>query len=118
MLDKESTKSEIDSLARLYCEKRYKFEKDSKIRWILTFCAFALVFSYIFIVISVGDIKSLFSEDIMDILAILLAGILITGFHFFINVSVFGWLFQKDIAEGRRLDDIVKQIRDLEKTLN
>lgn len=113
MTEKETIK-ELERLANIYYERKQEFVKASRIRWLLSFAGFALVF---FFVLIKGDFKSLFSADIKSIIILLLVGVVMTGFHFFINVSVFGWLFQKDIAEGRRLDDIEKRIRELEKTL-
>lgn len=114
MTEKETIR-ELERLANIYFERKEEFVKASRIRWLLSFAGFALVF---FIFLIKGDLKSLFSADIRTVLIMLLVSIVMTGFHFFINFSVFGWLFQKDIAEGRRLDDIEKQIRELEKTLN
>ena len=117
LLHIETTKREIEQLARLYYERETEFKKASRIRWILAFVGFTLVVSYILISIVGGDIKSVFSADIRNILIMLLTGAVITGFHFFINISVFGWLFQKDIAEDRRLANIENRIRELEKEL-
>ena len=115
-MSEEETVKELNRLADLYYEREAEFAKASRTRWILTFVGFTLVVSYILIGIT-GGIESLFSADIKNILIVLLAGAVITGFHFWVNISIFGWLFQKDIAEGRRLDDIEKRIRELEKTL-
>lgn len=105
---------ELERLANIYYKRQAEFKKASRSRWLISFVGFALVI--IFLLIK-GDIDYLFSAGIKNILIMLLVGTVMTGFYFFINVSVFGWLFQKDIAEGRRLDDIEKQIRELEKTL-
>lgn len=120
MNEKETIK-ELERLSNLYHERKAEFDKASRIRWILAFVGFVLVFFFILIK---GDTKSLFKalfsadiEQIKNILLLLLAGMVVTGFHFFINISVFGWLFQKDIAENRRLDSIEQQIRELEKHL-
>ena len=118
-MTKQETIEELERLARIYYERQAEFAKASRIRWLLSFVGFVLVFFYLLIL---GDIKSLFRvrsfEEIKNILMMLLVCIMFTGFYYFINVSVFGWLFQKDIAEDRRLDDIEKRIRELEKTLN
>lgn len=111
MTEKETIK-ELERLSNLYHQRKQEFAKASRIRWLISFAGFVLVFCFILIK---GDIKTLFSADVKNILLMLLVAIVMTGFHFFINVSVFGWLFQKDIAEGRRLDDIEKRIRELEK---
>lgn len=120
-MNKKETISELERLSNLYHERKSEFSKASRIRWILVFIGFVLLFFYILIK---GDIKSLlgsiFSADIehiKNILLMLLVGVAATGFHFLVNISVFGWLFQKDIAEGRRLDSIEQQIRELEKHL-
>lgn len=114
-MTKQETIEELERLARIYYERQAEFAKASRIRWLLSFVGFVLVFFYLLIL---GDIKSLFSTSIKNILMMLLVCIVFTGFYYFINISVFGWLFKKDIAEGRRLDDIEKRIRELEKTLN
>lgn len=113
-MQKEIIVAELERLSKLYFKRKQEFAKASRIRWLISFIGFALVF---FFIIIRGDLKSLFNESIWYILIMLLVGTVMTGFYFFINVSVFGWLFQKDIAESRRLDDIEKQIRELEKTL-
>ena len=115
----ETTKREIDRLARLYCDKRYAFERKSKARWILTFCGFALIiFIITMIVMGISSIEDVLGASLKEIGLALLLAIVLTGIHFFINVSIFGWLFQKDIAGGRQVDDVVRKIRELEKTIN
>ena len=113
-MTEQETIRELERLANLYHERKREFAKASRIRWILTFVGFLLVFCFLFLK---GDIRSLFDENIKDILLMFAGAIMLTGLYFLINVSVFGWLFQKSIAEGRRLDNIEKQIRELEKTL-
>ena len=115
---KDTKQEESERLARLYFERKKEFTKASRTRWLLAFAGFALVFCIILIALNGGDIGSLFSADLASILMILLAGTVLTGFYFFVNVSIFGWLFQKDIAEGRRLDNIEQQIREIEKSDN
>ena len=105
---------ELERLTKIYYERKKEFAKAGRIRWLLSFVGFVLVFFYILIQ---GDLKFLFTAGIKNILIMLLVGIVMTGFYFFVNVSVFGWLFQKDIAEGRRLVDIENEIIELEKTL-
>ena len=114
----ESTKREIDRLGRLYCDKRYVFEKESRTRWILTFCGFTLV-NFIIVMLVVGNlsIADVLETSLKEIGLSLLLALVITGIHFFINVSIFGWLFQKDISGGRQVDDVVRKIRELEKTI-
>ena len=116
-MTEQETIKELEYLADLYHERKKEFSKASRIRWLISFVGFGIVFSFVLIGIAGGDIEEIFSADIRNILIVLLAGMVMAGFHFLINVSVFGWLFQKDIAEGRRLDDIEKRIRELEKTL-
>ena len=110
----QDTIKELERLAKLYHERKAEFAKASKTRWILAFIGFVLVF---FVILIRGDIKSLFSADIKTTLLVLIIAIVVTGFYFFVNISIFGWLYQKDIAAGRRLDDIEKRIIELEKTL-
>lgn len=113
-MTEQETIKELKRLANLYHERKREFAKASRTRWILTFVGFLLVFCFLFLK---GDIRSLFDENIKDILLMLAGAIMLTGFYFFINISVFGWLFQKNIAEGRQLDNIEKQIRELEENI-
>lgn len=114
MLDPETTKAEINRLADIYYTRKDEFAKASRIRWVLSFIGFVLIF---FLFLIQGDVKSLFHADIRKILIILLISCVVTGFHFFVNISIFGWLFQRDIAEGRRLKNIEMQLEELAKDL-
>ena len=107
--------TEINKLYHLLDLRKTEFKKASRIRWILAFVGFVLVFCFVLIK---GDIKSLFEADVIGIFWMLVVAAMLTGFYFFVNVSIFGWLFQKDIADKRRLDNIQQQINELEKNLN
>ena len=113
-MTEQDTIKELKRLANLHHERKKEFAKASKIRWLLTFAAFVFLF---FALLIKFDISTLFNTNIKDLLLILIATIMLTGLYFFINVSIFGWLFQKDIAEWRRLDNIEEQIKELEKNL-
>ncbi len=113
-MTEQETLKEFKRLANLYHVRKREFAKASRIRWILTFVGFVILF---FALLLKFDISSLFNTNIKDILMMLFASIMLTGIYFFINVSVFGWLFQKNISEWRRLDNIEKEILELEKQL-
>jgi uncharacterized membrane protein len=116
-MTEQETIKELNRLADLYHKRKKEFDKASRIRWILTFVGFTLVFLIIIFLFSQATMKDMLKADIRTIGTILLIACLFSGGHMYFNVAIFGWLFQKDIAEGRRLDDIEKRIRELEKTL-
>jgi hypothetical protein len=117
-MTEQETLKEFKRLANLYHVRKREFAKASRTRWILTFVGFVLLFVFILIK---GDIEYFFQidsfDDIKNTLAMIFVAIMFTGIYFFINVSVFGWLFQKNISEWRRLDNIEKEILELEKQL-
>ena len=105
---------EIERLGRLYCERKAEFIKANRIRWLLTFVGFAVAFLVILCLFAQPDIEDILNADITAILTILFIACMFSAFHIFVNGSIFGWLFQKIIAQDRRLDEIMKQIRELE----
>lgn len=111
-------KEEINRLTRVYCEKRLSLEKTNKARWILTFCAFALV-AFVVIMITMGNltIEDVLQTNLQEIILALFLAVVVTAIYFLINVSVFGWLIQKIIAADRELDPINKKIHELENAL-
>ena len=115
----DTRKEEINRLTRVYCEKRLSLEKANKARWILTFCAFALV-AFVVIMITMGNltIEDVLQTNLQEIVLALFLAVVVTAIYFLINVSVFGWLIQKIIAADRELDPITKKIHELENTLN
>ena len=120
-LSKEEKERELKRLATLYCERRDSFEKAEQKRWILTFVGFATSFLVISLVISFvlsrPTLEDVLNADITAIGAFLLGVLLFTGFYFFVNISIFGWLFEKSVKEGRAVDNIMREIRLLEKNL-
>lgn len=107
--------TELNKLYHLFEIRKKEFAKAKRTRWLMCFAGFVLVFCFALIK---GDIKYLFSADMSKIIGLLIAGIVMTGFHFFVNVSIFGWLFQKDIAADRRLDELKTRISVIESLLN
>lgn len=108
MLDKELKQQELNRLHRLLCEREKEFKKAKSQR--ITITALGFTVFYFWVLFNTGDHTwSNIAEDFV-------VAIVFAGFHVFINGSVFGWLFQKSIAEDRRLDAIMKQIRDVEES--
>lgn len=107
-IQKKLKQQEISHLSQMYNEKLCSFKRNGKIRWILTFCGFTLVY---FGILMLG------LDDPSIGLTLILAAIF-TAIHFLINVSIFGWLIQKKIATERELDQMKKKIEQLAKSLN
>ena len=107
-LQKQVKMQELSRLSQLYNEKLCRLKRHNRIRWILTFCAYALVFFGI-LLLALGDV---------NIGATLLLAVVLTAIHFLINVSIFGWIIQKMIAADRQLEPIFKRVQELEQSLN
>ena len=121
MLNKELRLQEINRLCSLYCERRKEFKKARIIRHILTIIGFSIVYFVIFMVIwGNTDIEEML-EYVANIglyrtFLLVLISVALAVLHIFINGSLFATLIQKHIAEDRRLDAIMKQIQELEKS--
>ena len=114
---KEETEKEICRLYKLYCERLDEFKKAQRARWILTFVGIAAVFILVVCLFSQPSLDDILNAGIGTIGTVLLVACMFSAFYIFVNISIFGWLIQKIIAEDRRLDDIKKRIYVLEKKL-
>ena len=106
-LQKQVKMQELSRLSQMYNEKLCQFKRNSRIRWIITFCGFSLAYFGILLLV-LGDV---------NIGATLLLAVIFTAIHFLINVSIFGWLIKKRIAEEKQLDPIIKKVDELEQSL-
>ena len=105
MLNKELRQQEINRLHKLLCEREKEFNRAKTRRLIITAAGFATF--YFLVLFNIGDHAWLnIAEDFV-------VAVVFAVFHVFINGSIFGWLFQKSIAEDRRLEAIIKQIQEL-----
>lgn len=107
-LQKQMKMQELSHLSQMYNEKLCKLKRNSRIRWILTFCGFTLACFGILLLV-LGDV---------NIGATLLLAVIFTAIHFLINVPLFGWLIKKRIADEEQLKPILKKVQELEKILN
>lgn len=107
----EEKQKEIKRLSDAYHGRVEKFKKENRTRWILTFVGFAFAFLF---VICLLFYRRLEDANIETIGIILILSLVCAAFHMFVNISIFGWLIQKIIAEDRSLDDIKKHIRAIE----
>ena len=103
MIDKEA---ELKELYRRLYELDRKFEKAKGKRTIVTILGFAVFYFWVFYILNdpVGI------EIIFDVIL----AIVIAGFHFFANVTIFGQLSQLGREENAILENIRKRIRELE----
>ena len=114
---KEQKQKEIANLYNLYYKRLGEFRKASRLRWLLTFAGIAIIFILIICIFSQPSLKDILN-NVWSFVSILLIACMLSAFYIFINISLFGWLIQKVIAEDRRLDDIKKRIYVLEKKLD
>lgn len=117
-MDDQKKKEELNRLCRLYYERNQRIKKGRRIRWILTIIGFSVCYFMLFMIIDgYENIFDVFRDGIGAFLEILVVSVVLSVFHFFVNASVFGGLFQKSVAENRSLDDLLKQIRELKDEL-
>jgi hypothetical protein len=107
-LQKQVKMQELSRLSQMYNEKLCKLKRNSRIRWILTFCGFALVYFGV-LVIAFPDAE----VGLVGLLAVIF-----TAIHFLINASIFGWLIKKRKSDEKQLEPIIKKLQELEKSLN
>lgn len=105
-LQKQMKRQEIYHLSQTYHDKLSKFKRNSRIRWILTFCGFALIYF--------GVLVNVFPDAEVGLVGLL--AVIFTAIHFLINVSIFGWLIQRKIAADRELEQIRQRLNKLEKS--
>lgn len=110
MLSEELKQKELERLRRLYYERKNEFVKANRIRWILTLVCFAICNFIVLLFLFTRKGRA----DLSAIIEMIISSIVLALFHVFVNASVFGALFQKIIAQDRRLDDIMNQIKALE----
>lgn len=103
MIDREA---ELKELYRRLYELDAKFEKAKGKRMILAILGFAVF--YFLVLYILNDPTGI--EIIFDVLL----AIVIAGFHFWINVTIFSQLVQLGREESAILENIRKRIRDLE----
>lgn len=111
---------ELERLTNIYYERKQEYQKASRNRMLLTFVGFAVAFIVVVLLLSqptMEDILSLGWDSLGMIGAVLLLACMFSGFHMFVNLSIFDWLILKDITENRHLIEIEKEIIELEKTL-
>lgn len=107
-LQKQVKMQELSRLSQMYNEKLCRFKRNNKIRWIITFCGFALVYFGVLVVV--------FPDAEVGLVGLL--AVIFTAIHFLINASIFGWLIKKRKADEKQLEPIIKKVQELEKSLN
>lgn len=104
-LQKQVKMQELSRLSQMYHDKLSKFKRSNRIRWVLTFCGFSIVYF--------GILVNVFQDAEVGMVGLL--AIIFTAIHFLINVSIFGWLIQRKIAADRELEQIKQRLNKLEK---
>lgn len=98
-----------NELLKLYWQRDKEFEAAKGKRTILTI----LLFSVCYFVIIYAIAKK--PTDIKAIAALLVVSIILACIHFWFNISIFLYLFQKGREETEILERIRKEISELEK---
>lgn len=107
-LQKQVKMQELSRLSQMYNEKLCRLKRNNKIRWIITFCGFALVYFGVLVVV--------FPDSEVGLVGLL--AVIFTAIHFLINASIFGWLIKKRKSDEKQLEPIIKKVQELEKSLN
>ena len=106
-MENETKQKELNRLYELYYERDKKFESAKGKRTILTILGFTAF--YFYVLYSIGEPTG------WDVLWALVVALVMAGFHFFINASIFLWLFRKGQEESDNLKAIKQRIDELSK---
>lgn len=98
--------TERDRLCRLYIERDKEFEAAKTKRSVITILGFAVFYFYLF--------WSLGKPTGWDILLVAVIALLCSFGHFWVNLTVFGYLSMKGREETEILDSIRRRIKELE----
>jgi hypothetical protein len=102
-----TNESERDRLCRLYIERHKEFEAAKKKRVTITILGFAVFYFYIFW--SLGKPTGWF------ILLVAVIALLCSFGHFWLNLTIFGYLSRKGHEEAMRLESIRNQIKEIDR---
>lgn len=103
MIDREA---ELKELYRRLYQLDQKFEKAKGKRTIITILGFAVFYFWVLYILN----EPTGIEIVYDVLL----AIVIAGFHFLVNATIFGQLSHLGRKENETLENIRKRIRELE----
>ena len=101
----DKKQEELDRLYRLLQERDAEFEKAKGKRTIITILGLSIFYYWLFV--NLGEPTGI------ELLFIIIPTIMIAGFHFFVNATIFAYLCNKSREENEILDNIKKRIKDL-----
>ena len=99
--------SEKERLIGLYWQRKSDFEKASKRRMWMTIGGFSLWYSLFFVIGGQPDTLGDFASAIF-------VSCLLGGLHFWVNFYIINSMLEKDRDEAHRLENIAKQIDEIE----
>lgn len=121
----DSHKEELKQLYQSLYEEDKKYEKAKGKRTNITILFFAIVYLVIILVIcGKTDIIAMVEAVIMSFtniwsfIGIIIGSFVLSWIHFWVNSTIFWQLSQKSREENERLENIKKQISELEKHLS
>jgi len=108
-MDKNNIKEELNRLYQRYYQMDKEYESAKLKRNLLTMLGFGILFFVL--------LNAIMEPTGWRVLIVLVMAIFLSGIHFFVNGSVFGWLAAKGREEGEHLNYIKRRISELEKEL-
>ena len=100
--------SRRDELCKRYRELDREFERNKAIRSVIPFLCVAGFVFYLLYKFEFGP------SGLWGFLLSLWISVFVSGIHWVINASYFGWMATKSYEESQRLDNIKKEIMDID----
>ena len=104
-----------EELYRLIRQKEEEYDRAKFKRFILTVLGYGVVFCAVLLWLHSDDIIIFSLYGLLEIGGAYLAGVFIAGFFVTFSTPVFHWLYESAAREKRILEDLKKQLNDMDK---
>lgn len=100
-----------NQLWRLIHQKEKEFEQNKWKRALKSILIFAAVL--FFVIFAATDFFE--NRSLLDIIEIAVLCLVYSGVNLFVNAPIFGYLMERNNAENKQLEDLKKQLQEVEK---
>ena len=104
-----------EELYRLIHQKEKEYEYAPLKRFVLTVLGYGVAFCAIILMQTSDDITIFSLDGLLEIGGAYLAGVFIAGFFVTFSAPVFHWLYESTASEKRILEDLKKQLNEMDK---
>jgi Na+-driven multidrug efflux pump len=104
-----------NELYRLIQQKEKEYDRAPLKRFVFTVLGYGVVFCAALLWLHSDDITIFSFDGLLEIGGAYLAGVFIAGFFVTFSAPVFHWLYESTAREKRILEDLKKQLNDMDK---